>query len=550
MTVASLIGARVKRKEDPRLVRGQATYVGDVQLPGMLYAQFVRTPYAHALLKNIQTRKTGSEEGSSLFTWAAYKDALNFKPLLKNLPNRTYLAEDEVRMVGEPVALVLAPTLAQAYDQAGAVEVEYEPLPVVVDPEAALQPEAPKVYAHLTSNLARVLERGNRAAVLATIEACPVVLEERIYNQRVAALSLETRGIVADYNHGTGQLTIWLSNQAPHIARSIFADILKLPEHRVRVIAPEVGGGFGAKLAVYPEELIVAATAVKLGKPIKWIEGRTENLAATYHGRCQIDYVRIGATDEGVIKALDLRLIADIGAYANEDGLLIPTLTTLMASGCYAIPAISTRIEYVYTNTTPTTAYRGAGRPEAAYLVERIVDALAAQLNLDPVEVRLRNFIKPEAFPYKSPTKATYDSGEYAKALQKALEIADYPALRVEQARRRARVRTEGLPPKLMGIGVASYVERGAMGYENAVVRVNPDGSVSVFTGVSPHGQGSETTMAQIVAETLGISVDQVVVSHGDTKDTPYGQGTYGSRSAAEGVQRLRSRPWQYARRW
>ena len=236
------------------------------------------------------------------------------------------------------------------------------------------------------------------------LKECPVVVEQRIYNQRVAAVSLETRGILADYNAGTGQLTIWLSNQAPHLSRSAFAAALKIPEHRVRVIAPEVGGGFGSKIMVYPEEFIIAAASVKLGRPVKWLEGRSESLSATYHGRSQIDYIRLGATEDGIIQALDLRLLADIGCYANDDGLFIPTLTTAMASGCYPIPHLSTRIEYIFTNTTPTTAYRGAGRPEAAYFVERIIDELAARLNMDPAEVRMRNFIKPEDFPYKSAT--------------------------------------------------------------------------------------------------------------------------------------------------
>ncbi|HEX2913854.1 MAG TPA: molybdopterin cofactor-binding domain-containing protein [Chloroflexia bacterium] len=532
MTIGSLVGARVKRKEDPRLIQGKATYVDDVHLNGMLYAQFVRSPYAHARIGEISKENIPST--AQFFTWDDFKERLNFNPLLKKLPNRPFLADQEVRMVGEMVALVVASEPGEARDLASNIEVNYDPLPAIADPEVAVKPDAPKVHASLDSNLVRVVENGDKAKVTETINSCPVIVEERIYNQRVAAVSLETRGIVADYNQGTGQLTIWLSNQAPHLARTTIADALKLPENRVRVIAPEMGGGFGAKIMVYPEEIIVAAAAVMLGKPVKWVESRSENLAATYHGRCQIDYLRLGATEEGIIKGLDLRLVADIGAYATDDGLFIPTLTTLMASGVYAIPQIFTRIEYVFTNTTPTTAYRGAGRPEASYLVERIVDSLAARLKLDPAEVRLRNFIPPEAFPYKSATKAVYDSGEYARNLQKALELAGYKELRAEQARRRAEA-GERLPRKLMGIGVVTYVERGAMGFENAVVRVNADGSIAVFTGTSPHGQGSETTFAQIVADTFGVSPDQIEVSHGDTKDTPYGQGTYGSRSAAVG---------------
>jgi carbon-monoxide dehydrogenase large subunit len=532
MTVGSLVGVSVRRKEDPRLVQGKATYVGDVNLPHMLHARFIRSPYAHARFTVPAPGDLGQD--GYFFSWNDFKSSMKYNPLLRGLPNRPYLADGEVRMFGEAVGLVLAPTAGQAEDLGEGFPVDYEPLPVVVDPEEAIKPDAPKVHATLASNLVRVSEQGDRAAVEARINECPVVVEQRIYNQRVAAVSLETRGIVADYNTGTGQLTIWLSNQAPHLSRSAFADALKMPEHRVRVIAPEVGGGFGSKIMVYPEEFIIAAAAVKLGRPVKWLEGRSESLATTYHGRCQIDYLRLGATEDGVIQALDLRLLADIGCYANDDGLFIPTLTTAMASGCYPIPHLSTRIEYIFTNTTPTTAYRGAGRPEAAYFVERIIDELAARLKMDPVEIRLRNFIKPEAFPYKSATGETYDSGEYARTLQTALGLADYPALREAQARLRAEA-GDKIPPKLMGIGLGSYVERGAMGFENAVVRVNPDGSVGVFTGTSPHGQGSETTLAQIVADTFGIPLDRIEVSHGDTKDTPYGQGTYGSRSAAVG---------------
>ncbi len=532
MTVGSLVGASVRRKEDPRLVQGKATYVGDINLPHMLYARFIRSPYAHARFTTPDPGDLGQE--NYFFSWKDFKSSLNYNPLFRGLPNRPFLADDEVRMVGEAVGLVLAPTAGHVEDLAEGFPVNYEPLPVVVDPEEAIKPDAPKVHAGLPSNLVRVVEKGDRVAVEAKLKECPVVIEQRIYNQRVAAVSLETRGILADYNPGTGQLTIWLSNQAPHLSRSAIASALKLPEHRVRVIAPEVGGGFGSKIMVYPEEFIVAAAAVKLGRPVKWLEGRSESLAATYHGRCQIDYLRLGATEDGIIQALDLRLLADIGCYASDDGLFIPTLTTAMASGCYPIPHLSTRIEYIFTNTTPTTAYRGAGRPEAAYFVERIIDELAARLKIDPAEIRMRNFIKPEDFPYKSATGETYDSGDYGRTLQTALDLIDYPALRETQARMRAEA-GDRIPPRLMGIGIGSYVERGAMGFENAVVRVNPDGSVAVFTGTSPHGQGGETTLAQIVADTFGLPMDRIEVSHGDTKDTPYGQGTYGSRSAAVG---------------
>jgi carbon-monoxide dehydrogenase large subunit len=538
MTIAAYIGANIKRKEDPRLIQGKATYVGDIQLPGMLYARFIRTPYPHATFKKLDFNPPLQE--CFLFQWSDFKNSLNFNPLQGNLPNRPLLADGEVRMVGEAVALLVAPSALMAADAVEKIKVgvEYELLPVVIDPEEALKPGSPKVFSQLESNLARVQESGDKEAVQKILAQCPVEVEARIYNQRVAAISLETRGIVADYNAGTTELTVWLSNQAPHLARTVLAEALKIPENRIRVIAPEVGGGFGAKGMVYTEEIIVAATALKLGRPVKWLEDRTENLVATYHSRNQIDFVKIGANEEGVIQALDLRLVADIGAYPSDTSLLIPFLTTLMASGCYSIPAIHSQIEFVLTNTTPMVAYRGAGRPEAAYLVERMVDLLAAKLQMDPVEIRLKNFIPPEAFPYQAVTGAVYDSGEYARALRQALDQAGYNQLREQQAKLRehqAWHQGQPLPRKLMGIGVASYVELGGVGFENSVVRVNVDGSISVFTGTSPHGQGSETTIAQIVADTLGVDIDRIEVQHGDTKNTPYGQGTYGSRSAAVG---------------
>jgi carbon-monoxide dehydrogenase large subunit len=536
MTIATYIGAKVKRKEDPRLIQGNATYVGDVQLPRMVYARFIRSPHAHARIKDIKANF--SEPETYLFQWADFKNQLNFSPESGGLPNRPFLAEEEVRMVGEQVAVVITSEAGRATDAVEEVEVEYEPLPVVIDPEQALQPDAPKVFSRLESNLARVMDPGGKEAVDQILAECPVVVERRYINQRIATSSLETRGIVADYNRGSGELTIWLSSQAPHLARTSFATMLKLPENRIRVIAPEVGGGFGAKYSVYPEEFIVAAIAMKLGRPVKWLEDRSENLVATYHSRCQIDYVKIGATEDGIIKALDLRVIADIGAYPTEGALFIPMLTTGMSSGTYAIPAIHTRIEFVLTNTTPITAYRGAGRPEAAYLVERTIDELAARLNLDPVEIRQKNFISPDAFPYSSKTGFVYDSGDYARSLQQALEAADYQQLKARQAQQRDQHPWQAgqpLPPKLLGIGIASYVEIGAFGFENSVVRVNADGSITAFTGTSPHGQGSETTIAQVIADSLGVKLERIEVHHGDTKDTPYGQGTAGSRSAAIG---------------
>lgn len=357
-------------------------------------------------------------------------------------------------------------------------------------------------------------------------------------NQRLAPVSMETRGVVAEYRKANKTLTVWSSSQIPHLLRNILAGQLGLPQHQLRVIVPEVGGGFGCKLNVYPEETLAAYISMQLGRPIKWIEDRSENLATTVHGRDQVDYVEVAATREGKVNGLKVHGISDLGAYCQIFTDVIMTAFGFPVSGgSYDIPAIYLSSDIVFTNKVPTDAYRGAGRPEATYVAERVMDMVARALDKDPAEVRLLNFVKPEQFPYKSATGAVYDSGNYQAALEKAMQIIGYKELREEQARKRA----EG---KLMGIGISSYIEICGFGpkgsapvglYESARVRVEQNGTVMVYTGASPHGQGEETTFAQIVADEFSIPVENVIILHGDTDSTPEGRGTYGSRTTAVG---------------
>jgi carbon-monoxide dehydrogenase large subunit len=379
-----------------------------------------------------------------------------------------------------------------------------------------------------------------------------IIVKTRLVNQRLAPVSMETRGVVAEYRKASKNLTVWSSSQIPHLLRNILAALVGLPQHQVRVIVPEVGGGFGSKLNIYPEEMIAAFASMKTGHAVKWIEDRSENLAATIHGRDQVDYVEVAATKEGKITGLKVHGISDLGSYCQifTDVIMI-AFGFPVSCGAYDIPVVHLSADVVFTNKAPTDAYRGAGRPEATYVAERAVDLVAHELGKDPAEVRKLNFIKTEQFPYKSAAGAVYDTGNYIGAMEKALEIVDYQNLRAEQARKRA----EG---KLMGIGFSSYIEICGFGpkgsapvglYESARVRVEQSGTVMVYTGSSPHGQGEETTFAQIVAEEFGIPVENVMIMHGDTDSTPEGRGTYGSRTTAVGgsavfnaVQRLKEK--------
>ena len=447
-----------------------------------------------------------------------------------------------MRYVGDAVAVAVAETTYQAEDALDLIDVDYEALPAVVDPQKSAQPDAPRVHADFPSNQAFhwTVAGGD---VDAAFKAAEIVVKDRIVQQRLIPTAMETRSAVAQYVPATGELTLWNTTQNPHIVRFACSVVTGIPEDRLRVIAPEVGGGFGSKIAQYPGEFIAVFCSKKLGRPVKWTESRSENYQATTHGRDHVQEVELAATRDGRITGLRCKVWAGMGAYLSTAAPGIPTiLHGLMLSGPYRIPAVHEDVYGIYTNTTPVEAYRGAGRPEATYMLERLIDKLARELKLDPVDVRRKNLIPPFDNGFAVVTGLTYDSGNYEGALAKALDHVGYKALRAEQA----RLREQG---KYLGIGVSTYVEicglgpsqvAGAVGFqgglwESAIVRFHPTGKVNVFIGASPHGQGEETTFAQIVADEVGVAVDDVKVVHGDTDDTPMGWGTYGSRTTAVG---------------
>jgi carbon-monoxide dehydrogenase large subunit len=514
--------------------------VADFQLEGTLYMKVVRSPYAHARIVSIDKEDAEAMDGvAAVFTAADINPHLH-KPLpmaraegqayseAKN-PDRYPLASSKVRCVGEAVAVVLAESSYIAADAADAVFVDYDPLPVVTDPEEAMKAGAPVVHETWGDNIAYRWSNsgGDVDAAFADAE---VKVELRLENQRVVGNAMEPRAVLARYDQDDGAFTVWVTTQSPHAARDNLAETFDVPKEKVRVIAPEVGGGFGVKANHYGEEILVPYLARRLGRPVQWVATRSEDYLATYHGRGQIDIIRLAASQEGKVSAADLQIILDCGAYYTVVSAALPSITAMMMSGVYAIPHTRAAGIGVFTNKHPVEPYRGAGRPEAAYLIERAMDKLARQLDMDPVELRRRNFISPQAFPYKSPTGVTYDSGEYARALDSALELADYRSLRAEQTRQRQK------GGKLMGIGLACYVEICVFGpWEAGGVTVDDKGKVTILTGTSPHGQGHQTSWSQIAANVLQLPLQDITVKHGDTAVVPRGIGTFGSRSAAVG---------------
>lgn len=436
------------------------------------------------------------------------------------------IAVDRVRFIGEPVAAVVADSRYRAEDAAEMVDVDYEPLSSVGDPEEARQPGAPLLYDEVPDNVGMRWDRVHGDVETAFRDA-PVLVRQRIRSQRLAGVPMEPRGVAAAPEPMTRGLIVWTSTQAPHWNRNDIAGALGLSQNQVRAIAPEVGGGFGVKIGSYQEDLIVAAMAYRLRQPVKWIETRSENFLATHHGRDQWADVEVAAERDGRLRGLRIHVLQDLGAYPK--GADLPELTGRMAAGCYDVPALEFHAVGTYTNTMAVGAYRGAGRPEAAYYVERAMDLLADEAGLDPAEVRRINFIPPFQNSYTTAAGEKYDSGDYEKALNRALELSGYQELRRQQAEARRQGR-------YLGIGLASYVEICGFGpYESATVRVEPGGDVTIYTGISPHGQGQETSFAQLAADHLGVDFDRVVVNHGDTLNTPLGNGTMGSRGLAVG---------------
>src|SRR5215216_6442292 len=512
------------RREDPPLVTGAAHYSDDLVFPGTLHAVFVRAPLAHGRIVAVDPSVAAGLPGVAGVFCAA---DLDLPPMpAGDAPAamaRPVLASGTVRFQGEAVAVVVAETRAQALDAAEAVEVDYEPLPVVTDPEAALAEDAPTLFAD-GGNLARARRWPEPSRAL---EGAEVVVRGRFVNQRVAPAPLEPNAAVA-VPEPEG-LLLYAPCQAPFWTRDTVAEALGMDPGLVRVVVPTVGGAFGARIVTYPEQVAVAALARRLGRPVRYVESRSETMLAMTHGRAQVQEVELAATRDGRITGLRARLVADGGAYPGE-ATSMPSSTRYMASGVYRIPRVEVAWACVATNTTPVAAYRGAGRPEATSMVERAVDLLAARLQLDPAEVRRRNLIPARAFPYTTATRARYDSGDYTGALDRVLEAAGYDALRAEQAVRRERGQVRQL-----GIGLSVYVEVTGFGSEYGEVVVEPDGRVTARTGVSPHGQGHETAFARLVGGALGIEPDLVTVVHSDTAAVPRGEGTMGSRSLQVG---------------
>ncbi|POB09852.1 xanthine dehydrogenase family protein molybdopterin-binding subunit [Sulfobacillus sp. hq2] len=547
--MADVIGSALKRHEDVRLIRGKGQYTDDIKLPGMLYAGIVRSPHAHARLVKVDVSRALKMPGVvAAFTGADLKDEVGFIPTawippdseMKMTPHPA-LAVDMVRYQGDGVAVVIAQTPAQARDGVDAVEVEYESLPAVTNPFAAAQEGAPLVHEDIAGNVAFHWKVGGDVEEI--FNRAEVVVRQEFRQQRLVPNAMEPRSAVAQWNPATEELTLWATTQNPHIHRLLMSGILGIPEHKLRVVAIDVGGAFGSKISCYPDEIIVSWAARRLNRPVKWTETRTENFTVTSHGRDHVQEVALAGTKDGRIEAIRVKTYANLGAYLSTAAPGVPTiLFGLIVNGAYAIPQASAEVYGMLTHTTPVDAYRGAGRPEATFLVERMVDLYAHAINKDPLEVRNINLIPAEAFPYTNPFGLQYDSGNYQGALAKALEIVDYAAFRREQE----NLRQQG---KYIGIGFSTYVEMcglgpsevaGAVGFqgglwESATVRVHPTGKVTVFTGASPHGQGEETTFAQIVAQELGVPPEDIEVVHGDTSKIAMGWGTYGSRTTVVG---------------
>ena len=546
-----IFGSGIRRREDPRLITGGSTYTDDVVLPGMVNAAILRSPHAHARITGIDTSAAASAPGViAVYTGADTEGALAPIPCAWIPPESDVkavahpaIAKDVVRYQGDAVAVVVAETRYQAEDALELINVSYEPLPAVINPVAAMAEGAPQLHEDAPNNQAFhwVAVGGDPDAAFAEAD---VIVSDTIIQQRLVPNAMEPRSAVASWLGSMGELTIWSTSQNPHIARFLGSLITGVPEHKIRVIATEVGGGFGSKIPVYADEMIAAFCAMRLNRPVKWTETRSENFQATIHGRDHVEQVEMAATSDGRITGVRSVVHAGMGAYLSTAAPGVPTiLHGLMYSGPYQITGTKADIYGVFTNATPVDAYRGAGRPEATFLLERLVDLVAAEVGKDPAEVRRLNLIPKFDNGHDVAPGLTYDSGDYEGALDMALDHVGYANLREEQA----HAREHG---NYVGIGVSTYCEicglgpsqvAGAVGFggglwESAVVRFHPSGKVNAYVGVSPHGQGEETTFAQVVSDTLGVPVEDVEIVHGDTDNTPMGWGTYGSRTTAVGA--------------
>ena len=537
------VGRAMRRVEDPRLIKGIGTYTDDIRLPGLLHAMILRSPHAHARVVSIDTAAAKALPGvTAVLTGADVNASCGLVPCAASIPDlkapaHTVLAGDRVYYVGHPVAVVVASDAYIARDAIELIEVEYDPLPAVTNAEEALKPGAALTHPNLGSNIAYTQVVAGGSDIEEAFRKADRIVKHRLYHQRLTPMPIETRGVVASYQAGEGTVTLWTATQVPHLIRTLLPGMIGVPENKLRIVAPEVGGGFGAKLNVYAEEALCAHLAMRLNAPVKWIESRRENAAATIHGRDQIGDYEVAVKNDGTILGIKSKTIADLGSYLQLLTPAIPTLTGLVLTGCYKIPAVKIEVVGVYTNKMATDAYRGAGRPEATYLIERLMDVVANECKVDRVDIRLKHFPAPTDFPFATSCGLTYDSGNYQGALAKARDMADWQQL----LGRRNAERAAG---RLSGIGVSTYVEICAMGpsaampaggWEWGCVRMEISAKVTVITGVSPHGQGQETSFAQIAADRLGVPIEDIVVLHGDTNIAHFGRDTYGSRGTAVG---------------
>ena len=560
------LGQAIKRTEDPRFITGKGRYLDDIKLQSMTYLAILRSPYAHANIRSVDTSKAKAMPGV-LATFVGADIPYNPLPMAwpaggsagiqNNVSTPRVLATDSVKWTGEGVAAVVAETPEQAQDALDAIHVDWEPLPAVVDAEEAIKDGAPQLHDNAPNNVVFEWSVGDQYGTADAIDNAEVVVKQRIVNQRLIPNPMETRGDIGWYNPGTEEYTIWMSSQTPHIQRLLLtAFVTGIPEHKVRCISPDIGGAFGSKIFCYADMALVMWASKQIGgRPVKWVEGRRENYQSTIHGRDHITYLEIAGKRDGEVTGLRVKTYANLGGRLSTIGPGIPTtLYARVLSGCYKIPNVFAEVTGVYTNTTFVDAYRGAGRPEATYVIERAMDLFAAEIGMDRAEVRRRNFIPKDQFPYDNPSglgtasggaKIYIDSGDYEPALDKALEMVDYGALAAQKADAKER-------GKLLGVGLSTYIEVcgvapskwiGAVGegwgaamWESANIRVHLTGKVVVTMGTQPQGQGHETTYAQVVATELGIPMADVIVQHSDTQGTPFGYGSYGSRTSSVGM--------------
>jgi len=550
------IGTPVRRREDYRFLTGQGTYTDDINRPGQLYAYILRSPHAHARITGLDTGAAAKTAGvTAVFTGKDLADAgvgglpcgwqihsKDGSPMQE--PPHPVLALDRVRHVGDPIAVVIADTLGHARDASELIKIDYAVEPAITNASEALKPGAPLVFAEVPGNVCYDWHLGDPAAVDAALKSATRVVKLDLTNNRLVPNAMEPRAAIGDFDRATGEHTLFTTSQNPHVIRLLMgAFVLHIPEAKLRVVAPDVGGGFGSKIYHYAEEAIVTWVAAKLRKPVKWTADRVESFMSDAHGRDHATHVELGLDAQNKFVALKVSTVANMGAYLSTFATCVPTyLYATLLAGTYTTPVIYAEVKAVFTNTVPVDAYRGAGRPEATFLVERIVDLAADELGVDPAELRRKNFIPKDAYPYQTPVALQYDSGDYFSTLDLATKASDYAGFEA----RRAEAALRG---KLRGIGIATYIEAcgiapsavvGSLGaraglFEAAAVRVHPTGSVTILTGSHSHGQGHETTFAQLVADGLGIPMESIEIVHGDTAKIPYGMGTYGSRSLAVG---------------